>query len=143
MSGRRFKGMPRFHRKLMTFLLIVALAAVAAVLGYVAGSRARPQPSAQPPLLPPSPEPPAGVMPPQQPADDFGGEKARLVRSRDGECARLAAKLVGAEARIDEFAESAHERQALFAELADARAETARYRQIVVVIENNAPPPIL
>ncbi len=31
----------------------------------------------------------------------------------------------------------------LFGELADARAETARYRQIVIDIEHNAPPPLL
>jgi predicted flap endonuclease-1-like 5' DNA nuclease len=127
----------------MTFLLIVALAAVAAVLGYVAGSRARPRPQPRPPLAPPTPEPPATVAAPPQAADDFGAEKARLVRSRDSECARLAEKLVAAQARIDELAEFARERERLFAELADARGETARYRQIVVDIENKAPPPIL
>lgn len=48
-----------------------------------------------------------------------------------------------------EFAELGHlrqlgeERRALFRELAAAREETARYRQLVVDIENNAPPPLL
>ncbi|MGE5738962.1 MAG: hypothetical protein ACM34F_08715 [Betaproteobacteria bacterium] len=37
----------------------------------------------------------------------------------------------------------AEDRRMLFGELADARAETARYRQIVVDIEHNAPPPLL
>ena len=37
----------------------------------------------------------------------------------------------------------AEERRQLFGVLADARAETARYRQIVVDIEHNAPPPLL
>jgi len=37
----------------------------------------------------------------------------------------------------------AEERRALFAALADAHADTARYRQLVVDIENNAPPPLL
>ena len=37
----------------------------------------------------------------------------------------------------------AQDRRRLFGELADARAETARYRQIVVDIERNAPPPLL
>ena len=37
----------------------------------------------------------------------------------------------------------AEERRRLFGELADARSETARYRQIVVDIERNAPPPLL
>lgn len=39
--------------------------------------------------------------------------------------------------------ELAEERHALFGALADARAEIARYRQIVVDIERNAPPPLL
>jgi predicted flap endonuclease-1-like 5' DNA nuclease len=37
----------------------------------------------------------------------------------------------------------AADRARLFADLADARAATARYRQIVVDIERNAPPPLL
>ena len=37
----------------------------------------------------------------------------------------------------------AEERRQLFGDLADARAETARYRQIVIDIEHNAPPPLL
>ena len=37
----------------------------------------------------------------------------------------------------------AEDRWRLLGELADARAETARYRQIVIDIEHNAPPPLL
>jgi predicted flap endonuclease-1-like 5' DNA nuclease len=37
----------------------------------------------------------------------------------------------------------AEDRRRLFGDLADARAETARYRQIVVDIECDAPPPLL
>jgi NADH-quinone oxidoreductase subunit E len=37
----------------------------------------------------------------------------------------------------------AEDRRRLLGELADARAETARYRQIVIDIEHNAPPPLL
>ena len=37
----------------------------------------------------------------------------------------------------------AEDRRRLYGELADARSETARYRQIVVDIERNAPPPLL
>ena len=43
-------------------------------------------------------------------------------------------------AQLSAFAE---ERRALFGELADARADVARYRQIVIDIERNAPPPLL
>jgi predicted flap endonuclease-1-like 5' DNA nuclease len=42
--------------------------------------------------------------------------------------------------RLDAFAE---DRRNLHRELALAREETARYRQLVVDIENNAPPPLL
>lgn len=37
----------------------------------------------------------------------------------------------------------AEERRGLFGQLADARAETARYRQVVIDIERDAPPPLL
>jgi predicted flap endonuclease-1-like 5' DNA nuclease len=37
----------------------------------------------------------------------------------------------------------ADDRRRLLADVADARAEIARYRQIVVDIEHNAPPPLL
>ena len=46
-------------------------------------------------------------------------------------------------ASSDQLEALARDRERLFAELADARAETARYRQLLVDIENNAPPPIL
>lgn len=42
-----------------------------------------------------------------------------------------------------QLAELAAERHRLFGELADARAETARYRQIIVDLERDAPPPLL
>jgi len=37
----------------------------------------------------------------------------------------------------------AAERHALFRALADARSDTARYRQLVIDLENDAPPPLL
>ena len=37
----------------------------------------------------------------------------------------------------------ADDRRRLFSDIADARGEIARYRQIVVDIESNAPPPLL
>ena len=46
-------------------------------------------------------------------------------------------------AELTQLASFAEDRRRLFGELADARAETARYRQIVVDIERNAPPPLL
>ena len=46
-------------------------------------------------------------------------------------------------ARLVQLGAFAEDRRRLFGDLADARAETARYRQIVVDIERNAPPPLL
>jgi NADH-quinone oxidoreductase subunit E len=70
-------------------------------------------------------------------------ERARLVRSHEAACAQLQRRLVGRDAEIARLAALAEERRALLAQLADARADTARYRQIVVDLENNAPPPLL
>ena len=55
----------------------------------------------------------------------------------------LHSPLVAARAELPQLLEFAEERRRLFAELADARAETARYRQVLVDIEHNAPPPLL
>lgn len=49
----------------------------------------------------------------------------------------------GASAERAQLRAFADDRAVLFRELADARAETARYRQIVVDIERDTPPPLL
>ena len=150
MTAAPVKGTPRRPMSVMTFLLLVVVAALAAILGYAAGSRSRRSQNASATLGEPmSPaRPQASPMPaaPTQaspPASEFGEEKARLIRSLDSECADLRRDLVAREARLCELETFARERERLFGELAEARAETARYRQIVVDIENNAPPPIL
>ena len=48
-----------------------------------------------------------------------------------------------ASAELQQLTAFAEDRRRLFGALADARAEAARYRQIVVDIERNAPPPLL
>jgi predicted flap endonuclease-1-like 5' DNA nuclease len=50
---------------------------------------------------------------------------------------------VDAAAELPQLRAFAEERRKLFAALADARADIARYRQIVIDIERNAPPPLL
>ena len=55
--------------------------------------------------------------------------------------ARRTARAVLAE--LPQLRAFAEDRRRLFGQLADAHAETARYRQIVVDIERNAPPPLL
>jgi NADH-quinone oxidoreductase subunit E len=111
-------------------LLAFIVLALGIVLAYRYGSlRARREMRAEAPLrpavvaAPPAPEAPAPTtVGPQVPASISGS-------SADAELAHLR--------------ELAEERRALHRELAAARADTARYRQIVVDIENNAPPPLL
>lgn len=130
----------------MLTLAIFAAIAVALVAGYEYGSRRRHGPVAErhplPPGAPPAPaaatEPPAGVD-----ADRIGAEKARIIRSGEGEAARLTGLLADGAAARHRALEFGEERARLFRELADARADNARYRQLVIDIENNAPPPIL
>jgi predicted flap endonuclease-1-like 5' DNA nuclease len=129
-------------------MIVVALAivaALAALAGYFVGRRGRPAVNV---VVPPPPVAP--VAPPAVPAsseprrdDGFGSEKARLIRSRDSEAAMLRAQLAASDAASERSVEFAREREQLFRDLADARAETARYRQVVIDIETNAPPPIL
>jgi predicted flap endonuclease-1-like 5' DNA nuclease len=84
---------------------------------------------------PPSPLPASG--------DAIAGEKARLVAAYETEAARLRAKLDDALAERYPLAAFAEDRRALLAALADARADTARYRTLVVDFETNAPSTLL
>jgi NADH-quinone oxidoreductase subunit E len=60
-----------------------------------------------------------------------------------GESARTVAVDLDAASELPQLHAFAEERRALFRDLADARADVARYRQIVIDIEHNAPPPLL
>lgn len=60
-----------------------------------------------------------------------------------GESARPVALDLDAASELPQLHAFAEERRALFGDLADARADVARYRQIVIDIEHNAPPPLL
>ena len=90
--------------------------------------------------------PPSAAVPSPQPAvidDGTGREKARLIRSLEAETWMLRDELSAGGAACAAFEETRREREQLFVALADAREATARYRQLVVDIENRAPPPIL
>jgi predicted flap endonuclease-1-like 5' DNA nuclease len=128
----------------MTLILIVIVAVLAALAGYVAGTR-KPRESVAPPETRPAiPAAPAPATASDEAGTErFGAEKARIIRSREVEAARLHEEIAERDAPLERDAEVAQERERLFRDLADARTETARYRQIVVDIENNAPPPIL
>jgi predicted flap endonuclease-1-like 5' DNA nuclease len=134
---------------IILFLIIVA--AIAGLAGYLVGVRQRPPAAViwtSPPVAPAAPAAPAPAAMPAAAAEHradagFGEEKARLIRSRDGEAALLRAQLATRDAALGQLTEFSHERERLFRDLADARGETARYRQLVIAIETNAPPPIL
>jgi len=135
------------------FLLAFVAVAVALAIGYYAGRAQRsdpapsvpamqaPPPAAVPPPLPaavtttPSPAPPAPAI------DGTIAERARIIRSFEAETAALRRALVARDASIGHLAQLDAERRRLFDDLAAARGETARYRQLVVDLENNAPPP--
>jgi predicted flap endonuclease-1-like 5' DNA nuclease len=141
----------------MLALVIVIVVVLAALAGYFVGVRRRPvraHSDALASVLSPKNEaaPVAKRQDdkPQQtpvgetsPSDRFGEEKARIIRSRDAEAAMLRRTLDGRDAVISQLETFARERERMFGELAQAHAETARYRQLIVDIENNAPPPIL
>ena len=69
-------------------------------------------------------------------------ERARIVRSFESEAAMLRRALVSRDASIVQLSDLAAERRRLFDDLATSRGQTARYRQFVVDLENNAPPPL-
>jgi predicted flap endonuclease-1-like 5' DNA nuclease len=110
-----------------TLLALIALA-VGIIVAYRAGVlRGRREMRAEAPLRP-------AVVAPSAPAPDASVAAVAPVP------APVAAT---PDAELSHLRELAEERRALHRELAAARADTARYRQIVVDIENNAPPPLL
>ena len=143
---------------MLTFLIIV-LVGLAAFGGYAYGKMHGSSSASASVGAAPSParaiQPPAvasgesgdqarRVSPTEQAnGDRIGAEKARLIRSRDAEAAMLRQQVAERDAALARSQELTVEREQLFGELADARAEAARYRQLIVDIENNAPPPIL
>lgn len=120
----------------MIIFSIILLAAIAALAGYWVGvGRRAPVVEAPPPAV--------AASAPVDANEGIGAEKARLIRSRDSEAAALRQQLIDREAELAQLGEFASDRTRLYRDLAAARAETARYRQLVVDIETNAPPPIL
>ena len=102
-----------------------------------AGSTAPLRPAAVLAPPPPAPESAAADIPPAA-IDSVAVEQARLIRSLESENAAL--RRAAAEAAQ---VSPADEHNRLLAECEQARAEAARYREIVVDLENNALPPLL
>jgi predicted flap endonuclease-1-like 5' DNA nuclease len=101
----------------------------------------------------PAPAAPAAAMPAAEalamasalpgPDAHADSEKARLIRSLVVENVALRRRGATTEAQRSQLAEMAEDRRRLLSELADARTEAARYRDLMVDLENNAPPALL
>ncbi|HET8877306.1 MAG TPA: hypothetical protein VFO53_13320 [Casimicrobiaceae bacterium] len=120
------------------FLLIAVIAlALAIIVAYRAGARSARNVHA---VVTPELRPPVVVD-----APDDEARSVAVVQSRnpsiDDSARDTVEPLPSAElAQLREFGD---DRRRLLSDLADARAEIARYRQIVIDIESNAPPPLL
>ena len=76
-------------------------------------------------------------------ASRIGDEKARLMRSLAVENDALRRAATTGEALRVQLADFAKDRRRLLREGAQAKADTARYRELVIDLENNALPPLL
>ena len=68
-------------------------------------------------------------------------ERARIIRTLEAETAMLRRELVTRDAALSQLIDFDADRRRVYRELAGAKGETARYRQLVVDLEDNAPPP--
>ena len=120
------------------FLLIAVIAlALAIIVAYRAGARSARNVHA---VVTPELRPPVVVDAPEHEARSVAVVESRNP-SIDDSARDTLEPLPSAElAQLREFGD---DRRRLLSDLADARAEIARYRQIVIDIESNAPPPLL
>lgn len=141
----------------MNLLLLLLGAAALFALGLVLGlalERRRTErllsttPATLPPVVAPRPPavepavPAATGTPAVGPTVDDGtrSELARLVRSYEAEATADRQATRDRDAAMVQLADFAQDRRLLLDALARSRADTARYRQLVIDIENNAPP---
>ena len=135
----------------LTILLVLALA-IGVFIAYRTGfMRGRREAQSLVPLRPAAAVMPLVVVDPTAPAamapvvaqgaidDGAAAERARLVRSLEHENAQLRRTARGVAAQVGQLQSFAEDRRHLLFELAAARSETARYRSLVVDLENNAP----
>ena len=160
--GERVSRFGKANSIAVSIILALLIIAVALIIGYAAGRTRRKPDSIIPatshearPVATRSPStedaPAAGaphttmatVSPPMATSATDGAiaERARIIRSFEAEAATLRRALTAQNATLTQLGAFAVERRSLFADLATARGETARYRQLVVDLENNAPPP--
>ncbi len=134
--------------------MLTILAIAAAIVAFAVGLRRRscaPWRVERPAAIPSGPAQANGLATPDTPAfapaaaeaeNGAIAERARVIRSYEAEGHALRGALANRDALLGQHAEFVLDRQELFDELAVSRAETARYRQLVVDLENNAPPPL-
>jgi predicted flap endonuclease-1-like 5' DNA nuclease len=68
-------------------------------------------------------------------------ERARIIRGLEAENAMLRRELVTRDAAIGQLRDFDADRRRVYREVAAAKSEAARYRQLVIDLEDNAPPP--
>jgi len=129
-----------------TFLAFVILV-VALAAGYFVGRASRPRdsepsgPVATVPAALPVASTPAPLASPAlaDAPDRTAPERSRIIRSYERETAQLRRAVATSDAALAQLADLADERRRLFDTLATSRRETARYRQLVIDLEDNAP----
>jgi predicted flap endonuclease-1-like 5' DNA nuclease len=141
----------------LTLLVVIALA-IGIFIAYRAGAlRGRRDATAELPLREIVTAPPAASAAKPPPIEvpaaasiavaaqetQVAAEKARLIRSMVAENAALRRSSATSDAQLRQLAAFAEDRRGLLRELAQTRADVARYRDIVVDIETNAPPTLL
>jgi predicted flap endonuclease-1-like 5' DNA nuclease len=82
---------------------------------------------------------PAAV--PETPDERMIDERARIIRTLEAETAMLRRELVTRDAALGQLDDFDADRRRVYGELAAAKGEAARYRQLVIDLEDNAPPP--
>jgi len=139
----------------MTFLVLSAIAAgliVAFRIGVARGRKAlRAGAPLEPgpihtPRLPPNPASPTKPLPPAERLPARGevvSEPVSVIATLRAEVAALRSNATTVAAEHLQLAAFAEDRRLLQRELATARADTARFRALVVDVENNTPPPLL
>jgi predicted flap endonuclease-1-like 5' DNA nuclease len=122
-------------------IVVIALAAIAGYFSACGGAHRAQNPSAV--VTAHVPPAPSTITVNDIEQERVDHEKARIIRSVAAEAFVLQSRLDVARDAANMVDRDAGVNKALEAEVAAAHAETARYRQLVVDIENSAPPPIL
>jgi predicted flap endonuclease-1-like 5' DNA nuclease len=149
-------NLPTVH-SVSTLAALIAIA-IALAIGLVAGARMQRR-NTRPLTLPKEAEldeadppiltlddsaiaiPAAPAETPASASEHVIDERARIIRSLEAETAMLRRAQAARDAALVQLTDLADDRRRVYAELAAAKGDAARYRQLVVDLEDNAPPP--